>query len=98
MMAHDAGAAILLPNEHIFDTAALELRLGINLTGKTGLDSLSFEAGNLSSFLRERGVDGWQTRNGFVFSAYAGYHRIAVFDELYKGQGSIIYYGDSFYE
>jgi hypothetical protein len=98
MMEHDAGAAILLPTDHIFDNGAVEVRLGLNLTHKTGLDSLSFEAGNLSSFLRERGVDGWQTRNGFVFSGYAGYHRIALFDELYKGQGSIIYYGDSFYE
>jgi hypothetical protein len=95
---HDAGAAILLPNDHIFDNAALEIRLGLNLSHKTVLDSLSFEAGNLSSFLRERGVTGWQARNGFVFSAYAGYHRFGVFDEFYRGQGSIIYYGDSFYE
>jgi hypothetical protein len=95
---HDAGAAILLPNDHIFDNAALELRLGLNFTGKTFLDSLSFEAGNLSSALRERGVDGWQPSNGFVFNAYASYHRFAVNEELYKGQGSIIYYGDSYYE
>jgi hypothetical protein len=98
LMEHDAGAAILLPTDHIFDNGAVEVRLGLNFTGKTFLDSLSFEAGNLTSFLRERGVDGWQTRNGVVVSAYAGYHRIALFDELYKGQGSIIYYGDSFYE
>lgn len=98
LMEHDAGAAILLPTDHIFDNGALELRLGLNLTGKTGLDSLTFEAGNLTSFLRERGVDGWQTRNGFVFTAYAQYHRFAVQEELYKGQGSIIYYGDSYYE
>jgi len=95
---HDAGAAILLPNDHIFDNAALEVRLGLNFSGKTFLDSLSFEAGNLSSALRERGVDGWQPRNGVVFSAYASYHRFAVFEQFYKGQGSIIYYGDSYYE
>jgi len=98
MMEHDAGAAILQPTDHIFDNGAVELRLGLNFSHKTFLDSLSFEAGNLTSFLRERGVDGWQTRNGFVFSAYAGYHRFALFDEFYKGQGSIIYYGDSYYE
>jgi hypothetical protein len=98
MMEHDAGAAILLPTDHIFDNGAVELRLGLDFSHKTFLDSLSFEAGNLTSFLRERGVDGWQTSTGFVFSAYAGYHRIAFFDEFYKGQGSIIYYGDSYYE
>jgi hypothetical protein len=98
MMEHDAGAAILLPTDHIFDNGAVEIRLGLNLAHKTFLDSLSFEAGNLTSFLRERGVDGWQTRNGFMFNAYASYHRFAINEELYKGQGSIIYYGDSYYE
>jgi hypothetical protein len=95
---HDAGAAILQPDDHIFDNAALEIRLGLDFSHKTVFDSLSFEAGNLSSFLRERGVTGWQTKNGFVFSAYAGYHRFGILEEFYKGQGSIIYYGDSYYE
>jgi len=95
---HDAGAAILLPNDHIFDNFGVELRAGLNFTGKTFLDSLTFEAGNLSSALRERGVDGWQLKNGFVFSAYAGYHRFGILEEFYRGQGSIIYYGDSYYE
>jgi hypothetical protein len=94
---HDAGAAILLPTDHIFDNVALEIRFGLNLTGKTFLDSLSFEAGNLSSALRERGVDGWQASNGFVFSAYAQYHRFGLLEEFYAGQGGIIYYGDSYY-
>ena len=94
---HDAGAAILLPTDHIFDNVALEIRLGLNLTKKTSLDSLSIEVGNLSSALRERGVDGWQAANGVVASVYAGLHRFAAFDEFYAGQGSVIYYGDSYY-
>ena len=95
---HDAGAAILLPNDHIFDNMAFEVRLGLNFSHKTALDSLSFEAGNLTTMLRERGVDGWQPKNGFVFNAYASYHRFAINEELYKGQGGIFYYGDSYYE
>jgi len=94
---HDAGAAILQPDDHIFDNMALEVRLGLNLTKKTSLDSLSIEVGNLSSALRERGVDGWQAANGVVASVYAGYHRFAAFEEFYAGQGSVIYYGDSYY-
>ena len=99
MMEHDAGAAILQPTDHIYDNGALELRLGLDFTKSSGLDSLAFEAGNLTSFLRERGSTGWQTRNGFVFTAYAALNRRLAFrDEFYKGQGSIIYYGDSYYE
>ena len=97
-LEHDAGAAILLPTDHIFDNGAVELRLGLNFGHKTFLDSLYFEAGNLTSFLRERGIDGWQLSNGFVFTAYGSYHKFAVLEEFYKGQGSIIYYGDSYYE
>jgi hypothetical protein len=98
-LEHDAGAAVLLPNDHIFDNGAVALRLGLNLTHfVSGLDSLSIEAGDLTSFLRERGVDGWQTGSGFTFTAFAQYHRIGLMEELYTGQGSIIYYGDSYYE
>jgi hypothetical protein len=94
---HDAGAAILQPDDHIFDNVALEIRFGLNLTKGTSLDSLSIEVGNLSSALRERGVDGWQASNGVVAGIYASHHRFAAFDEFYAGQGGIIYYGDSYY-
>jgi hypothetical protein len=99
MMMHDAGAAILLPNDHITDNGGFEIKLGLNFTHKqTTFDSLSFEAGTLVSLQRERGVDGFVMPKGFVFNAYASYHRFAVFEEFYRGQGSYINYGDAYYE
>ncbi|MDB5118140.1 MAG: hypothetical protein JWQ79_3632 [Mucilaginibacter sp.] len=99
MLMHDAGAAILLPNDHINDNGGFEIKLGLDLTHKqTTFDSLSFEAGTLVSLQRERGVNGFKTPKGVVFNAYASYHRIAVFEEFYHGQGSTIDYGDSYYE
>ncbi len=98
-LMHDAGAEILLPNDHINDNGGVQVRLGLDFTHKQHLlDSLSFEAGGMISLQRERGVDGFKMPRGFVASAYASYGRFAAFDEFYAGQGSYIGYGDAFYE
>jgi hypothetical protein len=98
-LMHDAGAEILLPTDHINDNGAGQVRLGLDFTHRQRLlDSLSFEAGGMISLERARGVNGFKTPAGFVASAYASYGRFAAFNEFYAGQGSIIDYGDSFYE
>lgn len=98
-LMHDAGAAILLPNDHINDNGGFEIRLGLDFTHKqTTFDSLSFEAGTLVSLQRERGVNGFKTPAGFVASVYLSHKRFALFEEFYHGQGSYINYGDSYYE
>jgi hypothetical protein len=99
LMMHDAGAEVLLPNDHIGDDGAAQVRLGLDFSRKqTTFDSLSFEAGAMASFQRRRGLGGAKTPVGFVSSAYLSYHRFAAFDEFYAGQGSEITYGDAFYE
>jgi hypothetical protein len=96
-LMHDAGAEISVPNDHINDNGAAEVKLGLDFSHKTALDSLTFEAGGMFSLERERGVDGFKTPAGFVFSAYLSYHKLALYEEFYKGQGSTIVYGDSYY-
>lgn len=97
-LMHDAGAEILLPTDHINDNGAAQIRLGLDLTRKqTMFDSLTVEAGGMMSLERSRGVDGFQTPKGVLASIYLGYHRLALFDEFYKGEGSHIIYGDSYF-
>jgi hypothetical protein len=97
-LMHDAGAAILLPNDHINDNGGAQLRLGLDFTHKQRyFDSVSVEAGGMISLERARGIDGFQTPRGFVSSIFVSRHRIAVFDEFYAGQGSHIIFGDSYY-
>jgi hypothetical protein len=99
MMMHDAGAAILLPDDHIGDNGGFEIKMGLDLTHKqTTFDSLSFEVGTLVGMERDRGLTGWHMPTGVVANFYASYHRFAFFDEFYRGQGAYITYGDSFYE
>jgi hypothetical protein len=97
-LLHDAGPAIAIPDDHIRDNGAAQIRLGANLSHKTFLDSLSFEAGGMLSLERSRGIDGWQKPKGFVASAYASYKRFALNDEFYKGDGHHITFGDAYYQ
>lgn len=100
MMLHDAGPAVSIPGDHIRDNGAGQVRLGLDLTKHTGLDSLSFEAGGMISLERTRvnNGGGFTIPKGFVASAYASYRRFAFFDEFYAGQGHHVTYGDSYYE
>ena len=98
MLEHDAGAAVAVPDDNIRDNGGGQIRLGLDFGHKTFLDSLSIEAGGMMSFERVRGLDGFQKPTGFVANAYFGYHRFALYDEFYKGEGHHIMYGDAFYE
>lgn len=97
-LLHDAGAAILTPEDHIMDNGGFQVRLGLDFSHKTVLDSLSFEAGVFTGLERTRGVDQLQTPTGFVASAYLSYWRLAMFNEFYAGPGVHLMYGDAFYE
>ncbi|MES2060615.1 MAG: hypothetical protein V4456_01760 [Bacteroidota bacterium] len=97
-LLHDAGPGIAIPDDHIQDNGAAQIRLGANLSHKTFLDSLSFEAGGMLSLERSRGIDGWQKPEGFVASAYASYKRFALNDEFYKGDGHHVTFGDAYYQ
>jgi hypothetical protein len=98
LLLHDAGAEVLLPTDHINDNGGAQIRLGLDLTHKqTMFDSLAVEAGGMISLERSRGVDGFQVPKGFVASVYLSYHKLALYDEFYAGQGHNIVYGDSYY-
>lgn len=97
-MYHDAGAAILTPDDRLRDNGAIQLRLGIDLSRKQQLlDSLTVEAGTMLSFERTRGLGGWRSPKGALASIYLAHGRLALFDEFYVGGGHQIIYGDSYF-
>jgi hypothetical protein len=97
MMLHDAGAEVPDPNHPLGDNGAAQVRLGLDLTRHTGLDSLFFEAGGMISLERQNRVLGFQKPVGFVAAAHLSYKRFELHDEFYAGQGHHILYGDSYY-
>jgi len=99
LLLHDAGAAVLLPNDHIMENGGAEILLGLDLTKKqTLLDSLTLQAGWMMTMARVRGLDGWQTGQGFMSNIYGSFGHFAVRNEFYSGQpGQALSYGDTFY-
>jgi hypothetical protein len=98
VMLHDAGAAILLPNDHISDNGAGQVRVGLDFSHRTIFDSLKFDVGGMLSLERVRGIDGFKVPKGFVASAIISHGRFAFYDEFYAGQGHHTTFGDAFYE
>ena len=97
-LMHNAYTSNEQAGDHIEDNGGLQVKLGLDFSHKTILDSLTIEAGALMSIERIRNVTDLNTPKGFVASAYLGYKRFALYDEFYKGQGSHINYGDGFYQ
>ncbi len=97
MMLHNAGPAINIVGDHIEDNGALAIKAGVDLTGKTGLDSLTINAGGLMSFERLRSVSGWNTPKGLLLEFHVAYHRFGVINSYYNGEGHHIRFGDRFY-
>lgn len=97
LLLHDAGAAVLLPNDHINDNGGGQLRVGLDFSHKTFLDSLNISAGGMISLERTRGVDGFQIPKGFVAEVFLQKNHFGLRDNFYAGKGSNIVYGDSFY-
>ncbi len=99
VLLHDAGAAILLPDDHIVENGGAQVLMGIDLSRRQKLlDSLTIGAGTLVTLDRERGLNGWQSSSGFMLDIYAGFGHFAVHDEFYDGQpGKGLTYADAFY-
>jgi hypothetical protein len=95
---HYAGPAVDLPDDHIRDNAALLLRAGYDLSGKTFFDSLSVSVSYLQSFDRLRNVYDWQTPNGFQYEVFLKKGNFFCNALFYSGDRQSIAYGDSFYK
>jgi hypothetical protein len=98
LMSHFAGAAIDDPNHSIRDNMGYNVDLGVDLSGKTSLDSLCISVGILGSFYRRRADgDGWQTPVGWLGQASFLYKIAGLSAVYYAGEGQTLLYGDPFY-
>ncbi len=97
MMLHNAGPAIDIPGDHIEDNGAIAVKAGLDLSGRTFLDSLTVNVGGLMSFERVRTIGSWQTPKGLLLETAMEYKRFGVTNSFYKGDGHHIVNGDQFY-
>ena len=96
LFQHDAGTKSDTAAP-IRDSGGGQLRLGLDFSHKTFLDSLKIEAGGMVSEYRVRSEYSWRESEGFVASVYVSRGRFSIFDEFYRGAPNFLVFGDPFY-
>lgn len=96
---HNAGtkSASGIDQLPIRDNGAAMVKVGIDLTRKSFLDSLDISSGGLIAYDRLRGVYDWHTPKGFIADLYAEYRNFFLANSFYAGENLPIVYGDRFY-
>ncbi|WP_316822192.1 hypothetical protein [Pedobacter gandavensis] len=97
MMLHYALPAVSNPDIHIEDNGAATVKVGLDLSKKTFLDSLTLSAGGLVSLERMRTVGGWKAPKGLLLEMSLEYHKFGIVNSFYKGEGHHLIMGDKFY-
>lgn len=107
MMNHYALQKHAPADQHIVDNFLVNPYLGVDLSGKTALDSLNFRAGPLATIERNRALGGWAHAVGGWLEAIAEWRFLGLKNTLYAGQAllpsyaefaSALYPGDPFYQ
>ncbi|MBK0383167.1 hypothetical protein I5M32_09375 [Pedobacter sp. SD-b] len=97
-MYHNAGAGIPIPGDFLQDNGGLQAEVGLDLSKKTILDSLTLSGGVMFSIERTRAISSsFNTPAGFISNLYASYKKFSVKNTFYNGNPHHIIYGDSFY-
>jgi hypothetical protein len=98
VMSHFAGTAAYDPDHSLRDNMGYSVDLGVDISGKTFLDSICFRAGILGSLDRTRvHGDGWHTPLGFLGQASMVFKFAGLSAIVYAGEGQVLLYGDPFY-
>jgi len=98
LMSHFAGAANFDPDHSLRDNIGYNINAGVDLSGKTFLDSLCVSAGILGSLHRVRAEgSGWHTPVGLLGHAIFLYKFAGISATYYAGEGQTLLYGDPFY-
>jgi len=97
LLYHNALSSNDTIDQHIQDNGMAMLRVGVDLSHKTFLDSLSIEAGGVIGFDRVRTEYDLRTTRGFISSIFLAYRKFFVENTLYLGDPQNLPNGDSFY-
>ncbi len=104
LLRHYAASQVV---RGVQESAMCQVSLGLDLTRYSVLDSLTLQAGYLTSFQRDRTrTSDWSVRNGLLTELNAGWKRFGLTSTWCFGSGlmperarlgSSIYWGDPFY-
>lgn len=104
--SHLAKTHVNKEGQHVNDDLLINPMLGLDLSHRTALDSLRFDAGAIITMERDRGDMNWLNQAGLLVTATARW-RWLQFDEsfytgkelmpLYQYQGSLLNMGDPYF-
>lgn len=77
---------------HVTDNFMIRPYVGIDLSHRTALDSLSLRCGYLTTFDRERGITPWQTSHAFVADLTLEWKFLGIRDKFYYGSAAQPFY------
>lgn len=91
---------------NVTDNIMLRPYVGIDLSHRTPLDSLSLRCGYLATLDRERGITGWLTSHAFVADLTIEWRFLGLRNKFYYGSaaqqlydkfGQLLYQGEAYY-
>ena len=98
-MLHNSTPKIPNPNEHLEDNGAAVVKIGVDLSHKTILDSLTINVGGITSFERVRDFESkFRTPKGLLVEFHTQYKQFGITNSYYHGDGHKLIYGDQFYK
>jgi hypothetical protein len=94
-MYHFAGKMNPVVDEALHDNLLFLTSIGIDLSGKSILDKLDFNAGWVAAAERARSENtGWILLSGFLAEVRAEYKYIGLYNSFYTGEKLYEFYGD----
>lgn len=96
LLYHNALTSTSDENQHVQDNAVLVLNIGLDLSNKTFLDSLTFDAGLAAGFDRLR-TEYEETNTGFISNVHLAYKKVFINNTIYLGGPLNLPNGDPFY-
>lgn len=97
ILYHNALTSNKELDEHVQDNGVITANIGLDLSNKTGLDSLSIDAGAVVGFDRVRTKYEMQITKGFISTLNLGYKKFGLTNTIYLGQAQNLPNGDPFY-
>lgn len=97
ILYHNALTSNEERGDHIQDNGVVTANVGLDLGSKTGLDSLSIDAGAVVGFDRIRTKYEMQITKGFISTQHVGYKKFSLTNTVYLGQVQNLPNGDPFY-
>ena len=93
---HNALTNVGNPDDHIQDNAVAVVRLGIDLSNQTSLDSMTIDVGGVLGVDRLRTIYD-RTSKAFISNIHLGYRHFFLHNTLYIGEAINVPNGDSYY-